>query len=217
MNFALCATALVAAVACSAQQSDLVGSTPHYRIAEAKTISIQELQQRSQSKAAGVFHEGKLAAKRGDHARAIKLFEKAVAIDPGFTDARNDLAVELIVSGEPQRAVEQLQQVIELQPHFLMAYTNLGAILCSEKKFGDAEGVLRRALSVDPNSGKANLLLAVSLYGQNKRGTETQSALEIAAKSSPLAIRLLKEWFGLPQSTEAGTLTDVAKETIPSR
>lgn len=217
MKLALCATALLAVVACSAQQSDLVAPSLHYRIAEAKTISVQELQQRSQSKAAGVFQDAKLAARRGNHPRAIKLFEKALKIDPLFADARNDLAVELIISGEPQRGIEQLQESVQLSPHFLMAYTNLGAILCDTKKFPDAEAVLRRALTVDPNSVKANLLLAISLYEQNKRGTETQSALEIAAKSSPIAARLLHDWFGVSDVAEADGPSDTARESAPLR
>jgi Flp pilus assembly protein TadD len=204
MKFAVCAAAaVIAAHVGLAQQSNLDPTTRHYVIAEAKTISVQELEQRHESKARGVFADAKAAAHRGDHKGAIKLFEKAIKIDPAFLDARNDLAVELIVSGQPDRAIEELQQLVQLDPHFTMGYTNLGVILCTEKKFSDAEAVLRRALSLEPTLPKANLLLAIALYGQGKRGTETQNALQTAAKSSPVATKLLHDWFGVSDITEA--------------
>jgi Flp pilus assembly protein TadD len=198
MTFTLCAIVSFGAVLCSAQQSDLIAPGPQadYRVAEAPTITIEELQQRTVSKALGVFADAKTAARLGQHAHAIKLFEKALRIDPLLPDARNDLAVEFIVRGEPDRAVEQLRQLIQTDPHFMMAYTNLAVILCEQQKYSDAEPVLRRALSVDPKSAKASLLLAIALYGQGKRGADTRSALETAAKSNPRAVKLLKEWFG---------------------
>ncbi len=197
MKFALCAIVLFAAMLCSAQQSDLVASPPHahYRIAEAPTITVEELQQRTGSKARGVFLDAKLASRQGQHAHAIKLFEKALRIDPLLADARNDLAVELIVTGETNRAIDQLRQLIQADPHFMMGYTNLAAMLCDQQKYADAEAVLRRALSVNPTSAKASLLLAIALYGEGKRGAETRDALGSAAKSIPGAGKLLKEWF----------------------
>lgn len=195
MKFALYVIASLAAT-CSAQQADVISSAPRYRIAEAPTISVEELQQRSQSKARGIFVDAKAAAHRGDHARAIKLFEKALKVDPLFADARNDLAVELIIVGEAEDAIDELRQLIQLDPHLMMAYTNLAAIFCDQKKYTEAEEVGRRALSIDPNSTKASLLLAIALYGQGKRGSETQNVLETAARSNPAAIKLLKEWYG---------------------
>ncbi len=208
MKLALCAIPLFVVATCSAQQSGLVPSSKqHFVITEAKTISIAELQQRNQSKARGTFADAKMAARRGDHSRSITLFEKALKTDPLFSDARNDLAVELIVSGQTDRAVDQLQQLVQLDPRFLIAYTNLGVVLCNQKKFPEAEAVVRRALNIDPNSSKASLLLGLALYAQGNRGAETQSALEIAARSNPLAAKLLKQWFGV---------SDVADTAAPN-
>jgi Flp pilus assembly protein TadD len=207
MKLAFCAILLCAAMLCSAQQSDLVPSRRRYLVTEAKTISVQELEHRTQSKARGAFMEAKIAAQHGDHKRAVKLFEKVLNIDPVFSDARNDLAVELIVVGDADGAVAQLQQLIQLDPHFVMGYTNLGVVLCNQKKFSAAEALMRRALSVDPNSAKANLLLGVALYAQGNRGAETRNALEAAARSNPIAVKLLKDWFAI---------SDVADTAAPN-
>lgn len=197
MKVATLAISLLALVPCAAQQSLLKDFKPKYRISEAETISVHELQQRTQSKARGSFESAKLAAKAGKHAQAIKMFEKALKVDPVFADARNDLAVELVVVGDTVRAADELQKLIQLDPRFVMAYTNLGVLLCNDKKFSDAELTVRSALKMDPSSTKANLLLAIALYGQGKRGAETQNALTAAARSSPLAVKLLNDWFGV--------------------
>lgn len=159
-------------------------------------MTVQELQQRTTSKARGSFLDAKMAAQHGQHAHAIKLFEKALRMDPLFADARNDLAVELILTGKAEGAIDQLRQLIQTDPHFLMGYTNLAAILCDQQKYSDAEAVLRRALSVDPASAKASLLLGIALYGEGKRDAETRGVLETAATSIAGAGKLLNEWFG---------------------
>ena len=206
MKFAACVILLLAVTMCSAQQSSLVSTNRRFVIKESPTITLQELQQRNQSKARGTFADAKMAARRGDHVRSIKLFEKVLQKDPLFSDARNDLAVEMIVAGETERAIDELQQVVHLNPHFLMAYTNLGVLLCNEKKFPEAESVLRRALGINPNSAKASLLLALALYGQGKRGAETQTSLEAAARSDPQAVKLLKKWFGVSDLADTSML-----------
>ena len=197
MNFALFVLSLFAATTCLAQQSVLEAAKQQFVVRESNTISVNELQQRTQSKARETFIDAKVAAREGNHQRAIKLFEKVVKKDPLFSDARNDLAVELIISGQQDRAVTELQQAVQLDPHFLMGYTNLGVVLYNQQKFPDAELVVRRALSLDPNSGKASLLLALALHAQGNVGAETREALEVAARSNSIATKLLKKWFGI--------------------
>ncbi len=206
LKLALCAIPFFTIAACSAQQQDQTSLKKTYVVTEAQTITIQELQQRSQSKALEAFHKAKLKAAKGDHAGAIKSFEKVLQAEPLFSDARNDLAVELIISGQEDRAVDQLQQLVRLDPGFLLGYTNLGVVLCKQRKFVDAEATLRRALGVNPTSAKASLLLALALKGQGKGGAETHTALEAAAKSLPVASRLLREWFGASDIADTRSL-----------
>ncbi len=204
LKVALCAIPFFAIAVSSAQQQDQAPQGTPYVIAEAQTITVQELQQRSQSKALGAFHKAKLLAQQGDHAGAMKAFEKALKTDPLFSDARNDFAVELLASGQEDRAVDQLQQLVQLDPGFLLGYTNLGVILCHQNRYAGAEATLRRALGVNPRSAKANFLFALALKGQGKGGTEeAHNALQSSAQSLPCASRLLKEWFGTSDVADA--------------
>ena len=207
LKVALCAIPFFAIAVSSAQQQDQAPQGTPYVIAEAQTITVQELQQRSQSKALGAFHKAKLLAQQGHHAGATKAFEKALKTDPLFSDARNDLAVELLASGQEDRAVDQLQQLVQLDPGFLLGYTNLGVILCHQNRYAGAEATLRRALGVNPRSAKANFLFALALKGQGKGGTEeAHNALQSSAQSLPCASRLLKEWFGTSDVADAARL-----------
>ena len=205
MKLVLCELLLFAVTTCSAQQSDLLAPKTHFVVTESKTLSVGELQQRNQSKARQTFSDAKLAAQKGAHLRAIKLFEKTLQRDPGFSDARNDLAVEFIVLGDLDHAVEQLEQAVH-DPRFVMAYNNLAVVFCNQKKYADTEIVARQALNISPNSAKSSLLLAMALYHQGKRGAETQSALEMAARSNPIAIKLLKDWYGISDIASASEL-----------
>lgn len=203
MKFALCVIPFVAIAAAFAQQQEQTAPKRAYIVTEAQTITIQELQQRTQTKALEAFARAKKLAEKGDHPGAVKAFEKVLKTDPLLSDARNDLAVELVISGQEDRAVEQFQKVLQIDPSFVLAYTNLGVVLCHQKRYADAESTLRRAVDLNPESAKANLLLAVALKNQGKQGAETQNALQRAAKSLPIASRLMKEWFGTSDVADA--------------
>jgi Tfp pilus assembly protein PilF len=208
MKLALCELLLFAATTCFAQKPDVFGSKTPIAVTESKTISVDELQQRYHSRARNTFTLAKSAAQTGDHRRALKLFSKVVRKDPYFSDARNDLAVELVVVGQLNRAVDELQQAVDNDPRFLMGFNNLGVILCTQKRFVEAEAVVRRALALSPYSAKANLLLAMALHGEGAAPAETQHALEVASRSSAVASRLLKAWFGT---------TDIASAIEPKQ
>jgi len=203
VKLALCILPFFAIAASSAQQQGPTPPKKTYVVTEAKTITVQELQQRSQTKALGAFRKAKMLAQQGDHLGAIKAFEKVLDKDPLFSDARNDLAVELIVAGQEDRAIGELQHLLQLDPSFVLGYTNLGVILCQQKRYAEAEAALRRALVGNPYSAKANLLFALALKGQGRQGAETRNALETAAKSLPVASKLLKQWFGTADVADA--------------
>lgn len=211
MKFALCELLLFAMSTCAAQQAVLPAPKPSFVVTESKTISVDELQQRTQSRARNTFADAKMAAKQGDHLHAIELFDKVLKRDPLFSDARNDLAVELIVVGQTARAEDELQHAVYYDPHFLMGYTNLSVVLCNQKRFSEAEPVIRHALTLSPTSAKGNLLLAIALHGQGKQEVETRDALERAARSSAVAAKLLKSWYGNSEIANASepNLTDL--------
>src|SRR5437879_11500234 len=64
--------------------------------------------------------------RKGDYRCALVSFESAVVVDPTAVEAHYDLALALIQNHQPQRAVQELQTVIQQQPNSFAAHNALG-------------------------------------------------------------------------------------------
>lgn len=64
----------------------------------------------------------------GDLERAMTLYQKAVALDPTYTTAYNDLGVVYEAKGWYPRAEEAYQRALEFDPTYLQAHTNLALL-----------------------------------------------------------------------------------------
>ena len=89
---------------------------------------------------------------------AIKLAEKAIALDPGYARAYAGLAYSLSIKGQftsnlalGERAVEYAQKAIELRPNLAESYSILGFVFTALDRVDDAIGALKRALAFAPN------------------------------------------------------------------
>jgi len=56
---------------------------------------------------------------------AMSLYQKAIAIDPAYAAAYNDLGVIYEAAGFPERAEESYLQALRIDPYYLSACTNL--------------------------------------------------------------------------------------------
>ena len=212
MNRMLCALPFVAANLCSAQQWDefqfldiiqrSVNAPRHLAAAKpvTPTVSIQEFAHRYPSKAVKLFLNGKKFLEKGNHDAAIESFQRAVRIDPLFTEARSDLALELVATGKTEQGIEELRTVLQHDPSSRLGYTNLGAILCNHRRYAEAEAVARRALAVDPTCAKISLILAVALFGQNKPTVDVEKALKLTWVSYPVESKAIAQWFGFARA-----------------
>jgi hypothetical protein len=63
----------------------------------------------------------------------------------------------------------------------------LGALLSSEKKFAEAETVIRQGLGVDANSWRGHYELARALFGQNRAEEAEASAVQTLPGGSDFA------------------------------
>jgi tetratricopeptide (TPR) repeat protein len=80
----------------------------------------------------GLVHEAK-----ADNAAAIVHYRDAVRLDPRFADARKTLADALTAMGELSEAVEQLREVLRLEPTNVQNAVNLEVL---EKRLAELEG-----------------------------------------------------------------------------
>ena len=86
---------------------------------------------------------------------ATDVFEKALRIDPLYTDARNHLGVALAMRGRLEDALEQLRRAVADNPDHALSWTNLGVTL---EAVGDTEGAIEaytEAIRLQPDSSEA--------------------------------------------------------------
>jgi tetratricopeptide (TPR) repeat protein len=93
---------------------------------------------------------GTVYDKQGNTTRAVGEYRAALVVDPTFTDALFNLAVD--TAGSDAAGAAQLYfKVLSLQPTFAAAWLNLGFILRGEGRVAEAKADWARAAVLDPS------------------------------------------------------------------
>jgi tetratricopeptide (TPR) repeat protein len=87
---------------------------------------------------------------------AIEPLEQA-ARDRSSARLETHLGKALLESGRAGEGLTRLQRAIQCQPPFAAAFQELGILLCSLRRFDEAEAVLKRGLQVAPTSLELSL------------------------------------------------------------
>jgi serine/threonine-protein kinase len=82
------------------------------------------------------------------YADAVQMFQRVVALAPQNFQAYYNLGGVLAVEGEYPEAIQALKRSIEVRPT-LEAYTNLGAVLFSLRRFSEAADMFQQGLKLD--------------------------------------------------------------------
>lgn len=102
-------------------------------------------------------------AKQKKNGEAIQALEDAVALDPDFANAYNDLGVWYFFAGRAGDAEAALRRAIALDPAFSSAYINLGVVALYRGDLMEAERLARKSLALSPRSVEAESLLNETL------------------------------------------------------
>jgi Tfp pilus assembly protein PilF len=115
---------------------------------------------------------GTVYDKQGNTMLAAAEYRATLVINPNFTDALFNLAVDTTGS-DPAGAAQLYFKVLSSQPTFAAAWLNVGFILQSEGKVGEAKADWAKAAALDP-----------SLAARVPRPAPSASA-SVATKPSP--------------------------------
>jgi tetratricopeptide (TPR) repeat protein len=108
---------------------------------------------RAGENAHSIMVSGMRARDRGDLAGAEALFRRALATDPAFAKAHNNLGELLSNQGQNEDAEKHLRRAVELDPDYVRAWNNLGNVLARfPSRKPDAEQAFQNALRVEPNN-----------------------------------------------------------------
>jgi tetratricopeptide (TPR) repeat protein len=133
-------------------------------------------------------------AKKNQHDAAAAMYREAVAHDPQYFEAWNNLALELEAAGKIDQAIDALRHLTSMAPEHVLGFANLVALLCRQHRYGEAEAVARAALKAHNYSFKANYMLGTVLVQEGKWTGEAKIKLEYAQVKYPGAKTLLDRW-----------------------
>ena len=156
-------------------------------------ISLQQLQHKVPPAARKAFQKGQQAEAKHNLEQARGLFQQAIAEDPEFVDAYNELgAVDAGMKDLPA-AAEHFQKAVDLVPEQPIALTNLSIVLAKMQRLQEAGQVARRALQVAPGDERLHYILGASLLSDPAKTDEAMVEFERAAPAVPAAHLLLAE------------------------
>ena len=121
--------------------------------------------------------------RKQDWSHAAKNLQKAVAIDPGFAGAYNNLGVAYANLGDIASEREALHKAIELNDHFALAYVNLGRMDITNGNYPAAQAAFENASTLDATDPVALTLLAYAELEQ----AHLQRTIAVSQKAHALS------------------------------
>ena len=161
------------------------------------------------------YQRAVLLAKLKRPADAIVGFQQALAFDPPFTKAYNNLGAALADEGRWSEAIAAFQKAAEHYPNSADIQVNLGGVLLSEDRFTEATAAFQKAVSLEPKHKFAYFNLGMCLINQNQPAA-AGDALKKAVALNPKFFQahgLLAEALvlqGLYAEAEAATQKELA-------
>jgi len=101
------------------------------------------------------------------HDKALKLFEKALQIDPNAVDALLHRANLRMLQRNLPEAEKDLRRCIELRPDHILAHLRLAAVLSTTNDQAGAKRCLEKAEKINPNSSEVQSYRGEFLFTEN--------------------------------------------------
>ncbi|XP_059169210.1 cell division cycle protein 27 homolog [Physella acuta] len=148
------------------------------------SLLAQELSAMDKLSAQAWFATGNCFSLQKEHDVAIKFFQRAIQVDPGFVYAYSLLALEYIYLEEFDKALTCFRNAIRLDTRHYQAWYGVGIIYYKQEKFSLAEVHYRKALSINPQSSVLMCHVGVAQHAQQKTDLAL-STLNTAIKTDP--------------------------------
>jgi len=143
--------------------------------------------------------------------QAITAYQKALAIDGTYAEARNGLGVNYAMQGRQQEALEQFRLAVKQAPNAAHIHNNLGYALYQSGSYAEAASALERAVALEPANQAAHTNLALALGKAGDRGKAVQV---MAQAASPQPAENVPQVTQETQQVRTGTSTPVTAPAI---
>jgi len=174
------ASILISPAACLAQSEQSAVAKSNY------VVSVQDL--RMSGKGQKAFDKGSHLLAKGDAAASLVYLERAIAEYPEHYKAYYDLGVAHFRLGHTADAERAFQKSIDLTGgNFAPPQFGMGAILCQNQDFVQAEKILQRGLDVEPGSAIGKYYLGWAQFALNRLVEAERSVRQALVRNAKLA------------------------------
>jgi adenylate cyclase len=161
---------------------------------------------------------GMVLTTEGQHEQSVAEFEKAIALNPNFTDWRFGLA--LTRAGEPERAIQVIETHMRYDPFYTpSAPFQLGIARYMMKEYSEALPPLRECTSRAPDMSLGHVVLAATLAQLGQLDEARAAAAEVLRIDPKYTIDGTQKRLALfkrPEDTEH-LLDGLRKAGLPER
>ncbi len=145
-------------------------------------VSANRLRHQPPKEAVKAYEQALQAINQHQREQAKESLHRALALDPDYVNAYNDLAVIHMGEKNYAEAESLLRRALEADPKSVHALLNLGITLNHAQKYSDAVAPLREALRLEPGLVKAHQHLGLALV-ETDQFAEAEQELTRATKS----------------------------------
>jgi len=125
---------------------------------------------------------GSALDEKGQSDEAIREFQEALRLKPGYAQAHNNLGVALVRKGQINEGISQYHEAIRLKPDYALAHSNLGIALVRNGQSDEGIREFQEAIRLKPDYALAHYNLGIALVrkGQSDEGIrEFQEAIRL--------------------------------------
>lgn len=184
-----------------------------------ETVSLVRLRHKPPAKARDAFARGIRFDQAGAIENAAAEFEKAIALDPEFSEAHGNLGVEYSAAGRLAEAAAEFRRAMAIDPATSVHHSNLALVLVRLKQNQEAENEAQAALSQDSTNASGHLVLGLLWAQRPEKSSVAESQLLYAARSIPAAHLVLAQIYtaeGAAQTARA-ELDHYLQATTPTK
>jgi cytochrome c-type biogenesis protein CcmH/NrfG len=146
-----------------------------------------------------------------DLPRGMDNLQRAIALFPGYYEAYYVLGIAELMMQRQSDAAGAFRQSIELSEYqYARPLMALGAVLCDQQNFVEAESVLREGLKLDDTPWIGHFLLARALFGLQRWDEAEETAQEAILRQPEVSdAYLLLAHIHMRQNNAAAVLEDL--------
>ncbi len=194
-------------------------STDDVQLATNAEVVLQQALQINEKLAPVQSLLGLVNAGRGHYEAAIEHFNRALEIDPNYTQAYRELANTYHEQGKIEKAVATYRYAIALKPQLWVGYNDLGSLYLRQGNFESAAEQFKKAIELAPQNVNAYSNLGISYHFQGKLDlaeSAYQNALAIK-NDADVASNLATLYYSKGLYEQAAQMYQLALQVLPDR